>query len=123
MGCGVAALVALIGFVAFFLYVQKRPTAITDFLMRQIESSYASDVTEPEKEALRAAYADFSRAVEADRMNERGLERVQSSVGAAARSSRVSREQVRELTEAFRAAAGGSAPPAPTPTAAGPPAS
>ena len=110
MGCGVAALVVVIAFVGIFLYIQKRPTVLTDLLMKQVESHYAVDVPEEEKVALRSAYADFRRAVEAKRMNERGFDRIQSSARSAVRSSTISREQVREMTEAFRAAAGGPAP-------------
>lgn len=105
IGCGAAALLVVLCLVGFMIYVQKRPTAITDFMMRQIESNYASDVTEVEKAELRAAYAEFRQAVETKRAEREPLERVRRIL-TFNRTGEVSREQVRELTEVFREAAG-----------------
>ena len=105
IGCGALALLIVLCLVAFMIYVQKKPTAITDFMMRQIESSYAADVTESEKSDLRAAYADFREAVQANRARREPLERVRR-IMTFNRTGEVTREQVRELTEVFREASG-----------------
>jgi hypothetical protein len=112
IGCGAVALLVVLCLVAFMIYVQKRPTAITDFMMRQIESNYASDVTEAEKAELRTAYADFREAVQADRARREPLERMRR-IMTFNPGGEVTREQVRELTEVFREAAGSRAPATP----------
>lgn len=105
IGCGAAALLVVLCLVGFMIYVRKNPTAITDFVMRQIESNYASDVTEAEKAELRAAYAEFRTAVENDRVDSEPLERIQR-IMPFGRTTEVTREQVRELTRVFRETAG-----------------
>ncbi|MFN2385418.1 MAG: hypothetical protein ABR576_03895 [Thermoanaerobaculia bacterium] len=112
IGCGGAALLVVLCLVAFMIYIQKRPTAITDFMMKQIESSYAADVTEAEKAELRAAYAEFRQAVDDKRARREPLERVRR-IMTFNRTGEVTREQVRELTAVFREAAGSGAPVTP----------
>ena len=120
IGCGVAALVLVAAFVAFVLYVQKNPEAITDFMMKQVEKNYAPDVTEREKEDLRAAYAAFRKTLEEGKKPPpEPMERMRGILTfGGGRSSELTREQVRELTEVFRKAAG--AAPAVAPPAAAP---
>ncbi len=121
IGCGVAALIVVLGFVALVFYIQKRPTVITDFMMKQIEGHYAPDVTEAEKEELRAAYASFRTAVEQGKAGREPMERVRATLTfRSGGSNEITREQVRELTQAFREAAGapsGAASPQPAPEA------
>jgi len=116
VGCGIAALVVVLAFVALVFYVQKRPTVLTDFMMKQVEKSYAADVTEAEKQELRAAYASFKTAVEQGKAAREPMERVRVILSPG-RTGEITREQVRQLTEAFREAAAGSAG-APTPSPA-----
>jgi hypothetical protein len=88
------------------IYVQRRPTALLDFLMRQVEANFAADVTEQEKQELRAAYADFRKAVEEKRPTDEDYDRVRRVLTFSPGKGEMTREQVRELTEAFRRAAG-----------------
>ena len=59
IGCGVLAALLVACFVGLMLYVRQKPEALTDMLVKQIETHYAPDVTAEEKEALRSAYAGF----------------------------------------------------------------
>lgn len=118
IGCGVAAVVVVAAFVVFVLYVQKKPEVMTDFMMKQVEKSYAPDVTDREKEDLRAAYAAFRKVLqEGEKPPRHPMERIQRTVTFGT-SGEVSREQVRELTKVFRDAAGGA--PAANPEQEGP---
>lgn len=105
IGCGGAALVCVLALVGLMIYVQRRPTALMDFLMRQVEGNFAADVTEEEKQELRAAYADFRKAVEEKRPTDDDYDRVRRVLTFSPGQADVTREQVRELTEAFRDAA------------------
>ena len=114
IGCGVVALVCVLAFVAFIFYVQKKPEAITDFMMKQIEKNYAPDVTEQEKEDLRTAYAAFRKNLEEDKKPpQEPMDRLQTTLRFGAGAGQITREQVRELTRVFREAAG--QPPPTTP--------
>lgn len=106
IGCGSVALVVLLGLVAAILYIRRNPERMTDFMMRQVESSYAADVTDEEKRQLRAAYAEFRRAVVEKRVSRDSFQDVRSTVLSGGPGSSVTREQVRSLTETFRTAAG-----------------
>ena len=100
-----------------FLYVRQNPAFLTDLMMSQIESHFASDVTEEDKRDLRAAYQDFRTAVEQKRVNRDAVRRMQFTFSGT-RSSTVDHEQVRALIRSFREAAGR---PAPAPQAPGAP--
>ncbi len=115
IGCGVAALVILIGLIAGMLYLRRNPQAVTDYVMKQVEGNYAPDVTEAEKADLRAAYAAFRERMRQGAADTRALERIRTVVLRGGPRNEISREQVRELTAAFREAAGGPRP-APTPS-------
>lgn len=106
IGCGVVALVVVLACVAFVFYASKKPEAITDFMMKQIEKHYAPDVTEQEKEDLRAAYAVFRKTLEEDKKPQREpMQRIRSTLTFGGKGGEITREQVRELTRAFREAA------------------
>ena len=110
IGCGAVAVLLAACLLAVIVYVRQRPDALTDVVMKQVESHYAADVTAEEKERLRAAYADFRTALREHRVNREPLDRMRTTLVS---SGEVSREQVRSLTELFRRTAGGStAPPA-----------
>jgi hypothetical protein len=120
IGCGVVALLVAVCFIAILIYVRQRPDALTDIVMKQVESHYAADVTAAEKEQLRAAYADFRAALRDHRVSREPLERMRTTLVSRGSQSEVSREQVRDLTDLFRKAAGGgaasSSSPVPTPS-------
>ncbi len=114
IGCGAVALLIAICFIGLLIYVRQRPDALTDIVMKQVESHYATDVTAEEKEQLHAAYADFRTALREHRVNREPLDRMRTTLVSSGSQSEVSREQVRSLTELFRRTAGGAAaPPAP----------
>jgi hypothetical protein len=105
--------------VAFFLYVRSNPASLTDLMMKQIESHYAADVTQEQKEDLRAAYAEFRKALAEHRVHQNAMQRIQITF-----SSRTGREltseQVRTLAAAFREAAGTGSTALPPPSPIGP---
>lgn len=118
IGCGAVAVLLAAGFLGLLLYLKQRPEALTDMMVKQIESRYAPDVTSAEKEGLRSAYADFRAALREHRVSRGTLEKIRTALVS---GGDVTREQVRELTAAFRegAAAPGSAPgstPVPRPS-------
>ena len=114
IGCGAVALLIAICFIVFLIYVRKNPDALTDIVMKQVESHYAPDVTTEEKQQLRDAYADFRTALREHRVSREPLDRMRTTLVSSGSQSEVSREQVRSLTELFRrTAGGGTAPPAP----------
>jgi hypothetical protein len=45
LGCGAAAILLVAALVGVGIYVQKRPTAVTDLLMERFRAGYAGDVT------------------------------------------------------------------------------
>jgi hypothetical protein len=106
IGCGVAAILVLICIAVFLAYVRRKPEALTDLMMRQVERNFASDVTLEEKEKLRAAYADFRKRLQERRVGSEPVERLRSILSSAGGS--IGRDQVRELTQVFSGAA---APP------------
>ena len=111
IGCGAVALLLAICFIGLLIYVRQRPDALTDIVMKQVESHYAADVTTEEKQELRAAYADFRTALREHRVSREPLDRMRTTLVSSGSQSEVSREQVRSLTELFRKTAGGSPPP------------
>jgi hypothetical protein len=111
IGCGAVALLIALCFNGLLIYVRQRPDALTDIVMKQVESHYAADVTAEEKEQLRAAYADFRTALREHRVNREPLDRMRTTLVSSGSQSEVSREQVRSLTELFRRTAGGGAAP------------
>jgi len=123
LGCGGAAVLLVAALIGLGVYVQKKPTAVTDLLMERVRAGYASDVTDADKSQLDATYADFRRALEEKRIRKEDMENVRDAVKL---GRVVGREEVHELTRAFRDAvrnAGGtrgstpeSTPPAAAPT-------
>jgi len=112
IGCGGVAVLLAAVFLGLLLYLKQRPEALTDMMMKQIETRYAPDVTAAEKEELRSAYADFRTALRQHRVSTRTLGRIRETLVS---GGDVTRQQVGELTAAFREGAGGApGPPAPT---------
>jgi hypothetical protein len=114
IGCGAVALLLAVCFIAVLIYVRQRPDALTDIVMKQVESHFAADVTADDKRQLQAAYADFRAALREHRVSREPLDRMRTTLVSSGSQSEVSREQVRSLTELFRRTAGGGAAP-PTP--------
>ncbi|HEY7114025.1 MAG TPA: hypothetical protein VIA45_13925 [Thermoanaerobaculia bacterium] len=110
IGCGVAALLVLALLGGFAAYVRRKPEALTDWIMRRVESGYASDVTTSEKERLQSAYAKFRVRLQERRVPRGDLERLRTIMSSAAMGT-ISRGDVRNLTELFE----GGEPPRPTP--------
>jgi hypothetical protein len=109
IGCGAAAILVLILMALLLAYVRRKPEALTDLMMGQIERNLASDVTVEEKEKLRTAYAAFRARLQEHRVSGEALERLRSVLSDAARGP-VGREQVRELTRVFESATATIAP-------------
>lgn len=99
LGCGAAAILCVVALVGIGVYVQKRPTAVTDLLMERIRAGYASDVTAEDKSNLDSAYADFRRELESKRVTKEDMEKVRDAVKI---GREVGREEVQELTRVFR---------------------
>jgi hypothetical protein len=123
LGCGAAAVLLVAALIGLGVYIQKKPTAVTDLLMERIRASYASDVTDADKSELDAAYADFRGALEEKRVRKEEMEKVRDAVKL---GRVVGREEVHEMTRVFREAAGNaggtrrSTPESPPPAAATP---
>ena len=111
VGCGVAALAFVALCLAFILYVRSKPQVITDFVMNQVETHYASDVTDTDKQELRAAYADFRKALIEHRVSKEPLDRMRTTLMTGGRGD-INHEQVREMIRLFRDKSG-SAPSSP----------
>ncbi|HEX9689990.1 MAG TPA: hypothetical protein VGB47_13055 [Thermoanaerobaculia bacterium] len=109
LGCGAAAILVVAALVGLGVYIQKRPATVTDLLMERIHARYASDVAEPDKADLDAAYADFRKSLEDRRIRQEDMERVRDTVPL---RGQVRREEVLELTKIFREAARGALPAA-----------
>ncbi len=106
IGCGVVAVVLAAACLAFILYARSKPEVITDFVMKQIESHYASDVTNGDKQELRAAYADFRKALHERRVSRDPLDRMRATLMTSGSQNEIHHEQVRELIVLFRTGAG-----------------
>ena len=123
LGCGGAAVLLVAALIGLGVYIQKKPTAVTDLLMERIRAGYASDVTDADKSELDAAYADFRGALEEKRVRKEDMEKVRDAVKL---GRVVGREEVHQMTRVFREAAGNaggtrrSAPESPPPAAATP---
>jgi hypothetical protein len=111
IGCGVIALILATCLVGVILYLRQHPEMATDFVMRQVDTNLAADVTSGEKEDLHAAYAEFREALRQHRVAQEGLEGMRSRLTARGSQNEVTREQVRDLTALFRRAAGSSRTP------------
>ena len=105
LGCGGAAVLLVAALIGLGVYIQKKPTAVTDLLMERIRAGYASDVTDADKSKLDAAYADFRSALEEKRVRKEDMEKVRDAVKL---GRVVGREEVHEMTRVFREAAGNS---------------
>jgi len=121
MGCGVAALLVLLLFGGFVAYVRRHPEALTDWMMKRVESSYGTDVRPAERERLHAAYAGFRTRLLERRVPRADLDRLRTILSTVGMGS-ISRDQVRELTELFEGGAAsrpipeGPGAPHPTPS-------
>jgi hypothetical protein len=113
------ALVCILGFLAFVLYVRRHPTMVTDWAMSQIDSHMASDVTEQDRKDLHEAYAAYAERLRAGNANTEAMDRVRR-VFMTGSNNEISRDQVHELTNAFRRSAG--LPPKDYPESGGAPA-
>lgn len=113
IGCGAAALLVLLLLGGSLAYVRRHPEALTDWMMKRVESGYAPEVTAAEKERLETAYGRFRARLQEHRVPRADLEQLRRILSSTAMGS-FSREEVRELTELFERAA---APPPPTPAA------
>lgn len=111
IGCGVVALVIAACLLGLILYLRQHPEVATDFVMKQVESRYAADVTQQEKDDLRAAYAEFRTALKEHRVPREPLEGMRSRLTVSGSQNEITREQVRDLTALFRQSAGSRAAP------------
>jgi hypothetical protein len=121
IGCGIAGIVCLILLITGIVYIRSHPEAMTDFVMGRVEAGYAADVTEQDKTELRAAYAAYREKARRHAVSSRSLDRVRIVLSRTAGS--ISRDQVHDLTAAFREAAGLPAVPSSpsSPSSTGPP--
>jgi hypothetical protein len=102
VGCGVAALVVAALCLALVLYVRQKPEVITDFVMRQVESHFAADVTQADKDELKAAYAEFRQGLKDRRESRDRLDRWRATVVTSGARNEFNHEQVREMIRLFR---------------------
>jgi hypothetical protein len=124
MGCGIVGVLVLLCIIGGVIYIRSHPEAFTDFLIGRIEASYSSDVTEQDKADLRAAYAQYREKLRARSVSGRSLDRVRTVlVRGGGAGSTISRDQVHELTAAFRDAAGNRDPGVPAVVITPPPVS
>lgn len=114
IGCGVAAIVVLVLLAVFLAYARRKPEALTDLMMGQIERNLAPDVTVEEKQKLREAYGGFRKRLQARRVGPEPMERLRAILSSAARGS-IGPEKVRELTAVFEAAGAAAGPPSARP--------
>lgn len=103
IGCGVAAIIVLVSMAVFFAYARRKPEALTDLMMGQIERNLTPDVSAEEKRELQEAYAGFRKRLQARRVGPEPMARLRAILSGATRGA-IGREQVRELTEVFQAA-------------------
>ena len=122
IGCGIVGLVVLLVIVCSFLYLRKNPETITDFVMSQVDSHYASDVTEQDKADLHAAYAAYRDRLKQGKASAEPLQRMRGMFVGGGSNNQITREQVHELTAAFREAASASTGPSATAVPITPPA-
>lgn len=121
IGCGIVALVVAAAFLGFVLYARSRPEMITDFVMGQIESHFAADVTAEDKQELRAAYGEFRKALHERRVSREPINQMRATLVTGGPQNEIHREQVLELTALFRRAVGSpEASPAVSPSASPP---
>src|SRR5262249_49328712 len=79
VGCGVVALAIAAACLGFILYIRAKPQVVTDFMMRQVESHYAADVTDQDKSELKEAYADFRQKLVERRISKEPMERMRTT--------------------------------------------
>ncbi len=116
IGCGVVALIVAACLLGLILYLRQHPEAATDFVMKQVDTHLAADVTREEKDDLHAAYAEFRAALKDHRVPREPLEGMRARLTTSGSQNEITREQVRDLTALFRQAAG--SPPTPGASAA-----
>jgi hypothetical protein len=111
IGCGSAAILVLILFAVFLAYVRRKPEALTDLMMGQIERTLSTDITAEERGRLRSSYQGFRKRLQERRVDREAIARMRTIISSAPGAT-VSREQVRDLTELFEreSAAAGEAP-------------
>jgi hypothetical protein len=123
IGCGGLAFLCVLAFVGLMLYARKNPGVFLDFAVSRIESNYGPDVTEQDKQDLRAAVADLKEAMRTNRIRREGNTGWPRSFNfRGSRSDKVSHDDVRDIIRSFREAIlppSGATPstvPAPVPT-------
>lgn len=116
VGCGIAGLALLLVIVGAILYIRRNPAAVADFAMSQVESHFAAEVTDQDKADLRAAYAAYRERLQSGKASPEPLQRVKTVfMTGGSRNNEITREQVHDLTAAFREAANLSSGPGEAP--------
>lgn len=100
IGCGVVALLVVLCFVGFVLYVRKNPGAMLDLAVTSIESAYGPSVTEEDRKELRAAVADVKEAARAGRI--RGGRSMGWGNFSRKSGDKLSHEDVQQIIRSFR---------------------
>jgi hypothetical protein len=120
IGCGAVALVIAVAMISFLIYIRRHPERMTDALMRQVESNFASDVTPQEKEDLRAAYSSYRETLVRGTASRQSLQDLRSVMMSGGFGRAVTRDQVRNMTEIFRTGARRDAPTGTSPMSRSP---
>ena len=123
MGCGIVGVLVLLCFIGGVIYIRSHPEAFTDFLIGRIEASYSPEVTAQDKADLRAAYAAYREKLRTRSVSGRSLDRVRTVLMRGGGGSTIGRDQVHELTAAFREAAASRDPGVPAVVITPPPVS
>lgn len=121
IGCGAVALLLILALVGVVLYAKKNPGLFLDVAMRQIEKGYGPDVTEADKQELRAAVAEFKEAIASGRISgdrSAGWQRSFTVRGGSSSSGKFTHQDVQDLIRSFKEAVGEKPAPGPTLTPA-----
>jgi len=113
IGCVVLFLLGAVGVIGGLVYLAKNATSLLQWSFRQIETSVMAqlppDVTPDERERLRQAFADATVAIQGIQGDPARASRVQTELmelARSARSSNLTREDVRKITESLERLAG-----------------
>ena len=119
IGCGVVVVLVGIAAIVFMMNYKRYAGGLLSWsfgkLEEQIFAGMAPDVTQEERDRLRAAFRDALAAAQSGQSDPQALSRIQGQVMEVAQRQKgqISREDVRKLTEALEAVAGkGASPPA-----------
>lgn len=110
IGCGIVGFLCLIAVIGWILYARRNPQVLTDYVMRQVEGHYAADVTEQDKAELRAAYAGYRERLRHGGGDSRAMLQIRSTIMRGGPRNEFTRDQVHDLTAAFRDASGSARP-------------